>query len=154
MCAFIISNEKTKDMKTTKLILALGLMTTIGLSSCNKYDDGPAFSLQSKKARVANTWVIAQAYNDGEDVTDSYDEYTLITSKDGNAELKAVYSFGNFTFNYETDGTWKFEDSEKTLVLDFEDNDADRSYQILRLKDDEMWLREEGGEDELHLVSK
>lgn len=141
-------------MKTTKLILALGLMTTIGLSSCNKYDDGPAFSLQSKKARVANTWVIAQAYNDGEDVTDSYDEYTLITSKDGNAELKAVYSFGNFTFNYETDGTWKFEDSEKTLVLDFEDNDADRSYQILRLKDDEMWLREEGGEDELHLVSK
>jgi hypothetical protein len=38
--------------------------------------------------------------------------------------------------------------------MDFENDDADRTYQILRLKEDEMWLREIGGEDELHLMPR
>lgn len=138
-------------MKTLSLLC---LSLSLAFLSCKKYDDGPALSLKSKKARVANTWIIQQAYRDGEDVTEDYDEYTLRLDPDGNAELAALYSFGNFSFEFETDGTWSFANNNEELVLNFEDDAADAQYQILKLKSDEMWLRELGGEDELHLITK
>ncbi len=136
-----------------KLAIAMSLLLGV-TTGCKKYEEGPAFSLRTKKSRVANTWKIDKAYSDGEDVTDSYDQYELYMSKDGDAELVAIYSFGNFTGEFETQGTWKFEDSKETLVLDFQDDDADESYQILKLKNDELWLREEGEEVELQLVPR
>lgn len=138
-----------------KTIFFSGLLSTlIVLPSCSKYDEGPGVSLRSKKERVANTWEIEKAMRNGEDVTSDYDEYTLRTTKDGDAELAALYSSGSFSFEYETQGTWMFTDDKESLMLDFENDDADRNYQILRLAEDEMWLREIGGEDELHLKTK
>ncbi len=136
----------------TKIILFTGLFIAAGLTSCSKYEDGPALSLRSKKERISNTWKIEKAFRSGEDVTADYDQYVLTLTKDGDARLVAIYTSGAFTFEYETNGTWKFENSKEVLVLDFEDNGADRKYQILRLKEDELWLREQGGEDELHLI--
>ena len=126
------------------------IMGTLG--SCSKYEEGPSLSLRSKKARVANTWKIDKAYRNGNDVTNDYDQYSLYMNKDGDARLVAIYKSGNFTFEAETDGTWKLESDKEDLNLDFENNDADRKYQILRLKEKELWLREQGGEDELHLI--
>lgn len=138
-----------------KTFLFAGLLTTVFvLPSCNKYEDGPGVSLLTKKARVANTWEIEKALRNGEDVTDEYDNYTLTTTKNGDANLKATFEFGNVTYTYDTEGTWDFADSKETLVLDFENDDADNTYQILRLANDEMWIRETGGEDELQLKSK
>lgn len=124
----------------------------LSTASCSKYEEGPAISLRSKKARVANTWKIESAYRNGNDVTADYDQYQLQMTTNGDAKLVALYTSGNFTVEYETDGTWKFSDDKETLVLDFNNDDADTRYQILRLKEKELWLREEGGEDELHLV--
>lgn len=138
-------------MKKNTLILAV-VFCALSLVSCSKYEEGPAISLRSKKERVSNTWKIENAYRSGEDVTEDYDQYTLTMTKDGDARLVAIYTSGAFTFEYETNGTWKFENSKEVLVLDFEDNDADNKYQILKLKEDELWLREQGGEDELHLI--
>lgn len=124
----------------------------LSTASCSKYEEGPAISLRSKKARVANTWKIESAYRNGNDVTADYDQYQLQMTTNGDAKLVALYTSGNFTVEYETDGTWKFSDDKETLVLDFNNDEADTRYQILRLKEKELWLREEGGEDELHLV--
>lgn len=136
-------------------ILFAGLLTTLFvLPSCNKYEEGPGVSLRTKKARVANTWKVDKALNNGEDVTSEYDEFTLRTTKDGDAELAALYSIGDFSYEYDTQGTWAFENDKETLLLDFEDDEADNSYQILKLMENEMWLRENGGEDELHLITK
>lgn len=138
-----------------KSILFTGLLSTLViLPSCSKYEEGPGVSLRTKKARVANTWEVEKAMRNNEDVTDDYDEYTLKTTKDGDAELAAIYSSGSFSFEYETQGTWDFADDKETLMLDFENDNADVNYQILRLAEDEMWLREIGGEDELHLKTK
>lgn len=137
-------------MKTKALIVCF-LFASFSLVSCSKYEEGPAISLRSKKERVANTWKIDKAYRNGEDVTEDYDQYTLKLTKDGDASLAALFASGNLSFEYETDGTWKFENSKEVLNLDFEDDDADAKYQILKLKEDELWLREQGGEDELHL---
>lgn len=122
--------------------------------SCKKYEEGPALSLRSKKERVANTWEIEKAYDDGEDVTDSYDQFELQLLNNGEATLAAIYTYGDFTFEAETNGDWSFENNKEELRLDFEDDDADRTYQILRLKEDELWLREKGDDVELRLKTK
>ena len=140
--------------KGIKIAAGLGLMAVFALSSCNKYEEGPIASLRTKKERVANTWVIESAYRNGEEVTDDYEEYTLHIEKDGDAELAALYTWGSFSYEYETDGTWEFTNKAENLSLDYEDDDADQVYQILRLAEKELWLRELGGEDEIHLAPK
>ncbi len=129
-------------------------IVTVTLSSCKKYDDGPLISFKSKKDRIANTWEIGKAIRNGNDVTDDYSVYTLTTTADGDAKLVATYvtTFGIFSGN--TDGKCIFESKKELINFDYENDDFDQVYKILRLKDDELWLRAIGGEDELHLVPK
>jgi hypothetical protein len=61
----------------TIAILCIGITSTY--TSCKKYDEGPALSLKSKKARVANEWIIEYAFDidDNQVVTSDYDGETL-----------------------------------------------------------------------------
>jgi hypothetical protein len=132
-------------------------MLTVGLmvaSSCQKYEEGPAISFKSRKERVANTWAVEKAYEDGKDITADYDQYELQMLTSGYAKLVALYTLGSAQFEYETEGTWKLENKDEDLRLDFADDDADRTYQILRLKEDQLWLKEKGGSVELRLSPK
>lgn len=137
-------------MKTITIILALALL--IPMSSCKKYEDNPLVVLGSKKERVANTWKIEKAYKDGEDITDNYEQYSIYFSKNGDSKIVANYSYGDFSAEFETDGTWMFKDNKETIEVDYENDDADNEYQILRLTEKELWLREKGNEIELHLI--
>lgn len=132
---------------TLLLIITLGSLST----GCGKYEDGPEFSLRSRNERIANTWRVESAMNAGNDVTSAFDQYELKLTKDGDATLTANYQLGDVTFEFATNGTWNFENSDEDLKLDFENDDADETYNILRLKEKELWLREKGGELELHL---
>lgn len=138
---------------TNKLFTAAVVVFTMLAGSC-KYEDGPIVSLRSKEQRLANTWKVESAYNDGNNVTSSYDQYELQMLTDGKARLAAIYTLGNVTFEYETDGRWELINDKEDLKLDFEDNDADRTYQILRLKEKQLWIREKGGDTELHLIPR
>ena len=142
----------TPTMRTTTVLLALAFIGSIGLSSCSKYEDGPAFSLRSKKERIANTWRVEKAMDNGSDVTSSFDQYELEMLSDGKASLAALYTLGDLTFEFETNGTWSLENNNEDLRLDFENDAADETYEILRLKEDELWLREKGGSLELQLI--
>jgi hypothetical protein len=132
-------------------MLMLAFSGSIVLSSCSKYEDGPAFSLRSKEERISNTWRVDKAMENGSDVTSSFDQYELQMLRDGAATLAALYSLGDLTFEFETTGTWTFENSSEDLRLDFENDAADRTYEIMRLKENELWLREKGGSLELYL---
>ena len=147
-----INPHHTRSMRTTSIGLMLAFIGSIALSSCSKYEDGPAFSLRSKKERVANTWKVEKAYDNGNDVTGSFDQYELELLSSNSATLAALYNIGDFNFEFQTSGTWSLENSSEDLRLDFENNDADRTYEILRLKEDELWLREKGGTLELQLM--
>ena len=129
------------------ILLALGL----SLPACKKYDDGPLISLTSREERIANTWVIDKAIEAGQDVTTSYDNYVLTLTTGHAATLNAQYVFFGIPINTETSGTWAFENNDENLVLDFEDNVADGTYQILRLTEPELWLRKTGDDLELRL---
>ncbi len=143
-----------KTRISTIILAACTFVAAVSMSSCTKYEEGPAISFRSKKQRVANTWQIDRAYRNGNDVTSDYDQFELQMLHDGDAKLVAIYTFGNFTYEYQTNGTWDFSDNKEDLILDFEDDEADRTYNILRLKEKELWLREVGGEDELHLIPR
>jgi hypothetical protein len=141
---------KLSILKTTILLTVL----TFVASSCKKYDDGPFISVRSKEERMANTWVIENAYDKGNDVTSDYDQYELYMDKDSKAKLTSKYKSGSIEFSFSTEGFWRFENSKNDVRFDFDDDDADRVYEILRLKEKELWLKEKGGDTELHLKSK
>ena len=138
-------------MKSIATTSALVLITFGSLGvSCGKYDDGPDFSLRSRKERIANTWRVEKAMNGADDVTAAFDQYELKLEKEGDATLVANYELGAITFEFETNGTWDLMNDDEDLELDFENDDADETYEILRLKEKELWLQEKGGDLELH----
>ncbi len=141
-------------MKRNKIILSLIIIIVLSIASCKKYPDGPFLSLRSKTERVANAWRVGQAIDNGSDVTSDYNKYELTTTKGGNASLSAKYKFLGINYEYVTNGTWVFVSDKEKISFNFENDDADAVYQILKLKEDEMWLKKDGGTLELHLVTR
>jgi hypothetical protein len=130
----------------------LGLLAVLPLTGCKKYPDGPGVSIVSKKMRVENTWIVAKATEDGQDVSSSYDPYTLTLTRDGDATLEADYFFFGVHYVVITNGTWTFLNDAMNIMFDFEDDSQDAEYQILRLTDDQFWLRRVGADLELQLA--
>jgi hypothetical protein len=138
-------------MKNKKILLAASLII-ITLTSCKKYDDGPAISLRSREERIANDWRIDQAMEGGSDVTSDFDNYHVVFRKNNTTTLTAKYRFLGVDYEFATAGTWSFEDKDEKLKVDYENDGADATYIILRLKEEELWLRKVGDDLELHLV--
>jgi len=118
---------------------------------CNKYEDGPAISLRSKKKRIANTWRIEKYYvNDVEQTTAValLGDYTVTFTKDGN------YSF-NTTF-IDGSGTREFINDKEGIRIIVPNNLSGQDvndFTILRLKEKEFWYYYTEGSDkhEIHL---
>ena len=139
-----------------RTILALTVLFAAGtMISCEKkYEDGPVVSLTSKQDRVANTWKFAYAEEDGENVSSEYDQYELYLNTSNEAELKAEYTSFGVTYSSETSGTWSFTNEEENLLLNFDNDDFDNEYRILRLMKDELWIEDLDKDLEIHLLSK
>ncbi len=138
-----------KNIATTSVLVLLTL-GSLG-TGCGKYEDGPDFSLRSRKERIANTWRVDKATKGSDDVTSAFQQYELKMEKEGDATLVANYVLGAVTFVFETNGGWDLVNDDEDLQLDFENNEADETYEILRLKEKELWLKEKDGDLELHL---
>jgi hypothetical protein len=140
-------------MKKRNILLPM-LVILVSITACKKYEEGPAVSLRSKKERVENKWKIAQALDNGKDVTNDYNQYDLDLTSGGAATLTAKYAIGAGTFEYTTEGNWSFVSDKENISFDFDNNDADGVYKILMLKEKEMWLRDVDGSPELHFVER
>lgn len=125
-------------MKTIKLLGVVAIIGTTILStpSCGKYEEGPGFTLLTKKMRLTNDWDVKEVvYSDGTVVADNDDQYTTF-EKDGTA--KAID--GNLIVT----GTWEFSsDKEKLRVTYtyFGQPDTDE-FTIIRLTNKELWLKD------------
>lgn len=139
-------------MKKT-MLLAIPLLI---FSGCGKYEDGPGLSLRTKKDRVTNTWQVSSAMQNGVDKTSDFNAlfagYLLDIRTDETYSLSySPLSVGQVN---ET-GHWAFV-SEK-LEIRFISSDGEiRTYQILRLKEKEFWIRfqQDDADWEVHLVPK
>lgn len=136
-------------MKTFK-ILSLGLLVmTFVLGSCSKYEEGPALSLRTKKARLAGEWKVDKYItSEGEEVNGN-DDGTIEFTKENTVIVKS----GNFS----QEGTWEFVKDKEYLQIEFTYTsggitvtETDES-KILRLKNDELWLEDEDG-DQTHYI--
>ncbi len=141
-------------MKTNQITILLAAIIFFSVSSCKKYSDGPLLSLRSKTERVSNNWKVGQAYDGDSDVTGSYNKYELDLTKTGSASLTANYKIITVDYDYTTKGTWAFVSNKDKISFDFDNNNADGVYEILRLKEDEMWLKRESDKLELHFVPR
>lgn len=124
------------------MLVLMGLL--LGVAACGKYEEGPGLSLRSKTARVANEWRVVYAIDhvDKVETTTDYSGETWAFTKDSDfmeredGVLKKT-------------GTWEFmKDKEEIAIMVGTDIDK---YTILRLKENEMWLKDH--EEEIHLVS-
>lgn len=134
----------------TKKLLFVVIAVICLFNSCSKYEDGPAISLLSKKARITGTWTMESIVENGVTVDLGFLSVfagTLTYDKNGD-----YYS------SWDTDykSNWELKDAETILVTD---PDGEKYEQhILKLKNKEMWVEyEETDEDgkksvtEIHL---
>ena len=130
-------------------------------SSCKKYENGPAFSLLSKKERVANTWAIQMVKENGVDKTNDYrnvfQNYKLIMDKN-NMKYTLTYKLLGIA-DYSETGSWDLSSDKLFLVLTKDGTASSPSstsnWKILKLKEKELWIETNTNSStltELHLV--
>lgn len=139
-------------MKSLKLFsFALLAVVFILGSSCNKYEEGPSVSLLTKKARLVGVWKVEKYVEaDGEQSTpSSNDESTWEFKKDG--KFIAIAAGGGFSQT--TEGTWEFANDKESVKITFTSGSISYSEtsKILRLKNKELWIQDEDG-DQTHLI--
>lgn len=140
-----------------KLLIAAVLVTVLNFQSCGKYEDGPSFSLKTKKGRLVGEWEVVKMYdNQGVQVypyssTDYSVELEFEFEKDGDFALKYKYSYYGFTYNYSYKGEWEFSSDKEELEVEIQNEVQD--WEIKRLTSKELWFEDaDGNEWELEAI--
>jgi hypothetical protein len=130
------------------LTVSSGLLTT----SCKKYDEGPAISLRSKKARVVNKWKAEKVTENGKDVTSDYQGYTWEFKDDNKL-------YFNISGGLAITGKWEFNNDKSKIIVTYDITNEKSELEILRLKEKSMWLKGNDKDDngnpvttEIHLI--
>ncbi|MEN9333933.1 MAG: hypothetical protein RLY35_1113 [Bacteroidota bacterium] len=131
-------------MKKGLFILGAGLML---MASCGKFEEGPGFTLRSKKARLSGNWKLKEitvngstSYN-GQPLLDASYEMLFDFTKDGKFTFTEKYL--NSATNYSNNGTWEFKDDSLITKSLGDDNIEDREgLHIVRLTNSEFWIDE------------
>lgn len=121
-----------------KVICFLMLIVLTGVTTnCKKYEEGPAFTLLSKKSRIDNTWKLDKYYENGNDKTSDalnvFKDFTLVIDKNNMKYSKSFTALG--ILPYGEPGSWKFS-SDMNSILFTPDNTsiAPYNWSIIKLK--------------------
>lgn len=129
-------------MNNISIYSIVSLLSVFILTSCGKYEEGPKFSLLSKKERVTNTWKMTKIEVNGQDATPNTNTYTLTMTLNDDESLTANYTILSAPFSIS--GTWAFSSNKESLILT--DNTGTSTNTILRLTNKEMKLRQINGD--------
>lgn len=129
-------------MKKIAILFTILATTAIIFSSCGKYEEGPSFSILTKKARVTGTWTVSEVLvNDQTQDISLFQGLKYELAKDGTG--KVHYSINNF--NLSLDLEWKFDDNKENLRIRIKDGnewDEWETSEIIRLTNSELWIRD------------
>jgi len=117
-------------------LIALSAIS-VTITSCNKYEDGPKFSLLTKKMRITGDWTATESIyttTSGSSTTSTISGVTLSIEKDGT--YKETDPSGSDS------GTWRLgEDKDDLLTTSSAPGSVEEGARILKLKSKELWLR-------------
>ena len=133
----------------------MAFLFAVVLSSCSPYEEGPAISLRSKAERVANTWRVDYAVDDNGDQTAEFSGDTYIFDKDG----AATVNFNELGVDFTATGEWAFSNDDQNMRISAEyvvgplTFTIDETYEILKLKETELWIKDiDDDRLEIHFV--
>ena len=121
------------------LCLAFFSLTTI---SCNKYEEGAAFTLRTRSERVANIWKMENATRNGADVTAEFSTLKLTTTRSG----ALSQSFEENGTMVELEGQWEFKSNDEEIEMVVSGDrlgipfESTTLWKIIKLKENELWL--------------
>jgi len=118
--------------------MAVALVIVLNISSCSTYDDGPNFTLKSKKSRLSGTWEVVKV--DGDRMEDG--SITLEFDKNGDFSFSVEYSFYGYDINADYDGEWEWADGKENIKIDYDEGD-DTEFHVTRLTNSEFWFEDE-----------
>jgi hypothetical protein len=110
----------------------------VTITSCDKYEDGPKFSLLTKKARLCGDWTLEKYTRNDSDVT------TLVQTGYGSTWEWQIEKDGSYkqTGNVNDNGTWELgEDKDDVTFTSSATGSIPVAYRILKLKSKSLWLR-------------
>ena len=124
--------------KYIKLSFILSMCVISLFSGCKKYEEGPSFSLSSKKSRLTNTWKFVKVFDvtTSEDLTADFEGSTMEFQKDGTINLVE----NGMT---ETD-TWKFTSDKEEIAISLASGGS-IIWKIRKLAGKEFWFRDDVG---------
>ena len=118
-------------------------------SSCGKYEEGPALSLRTKKARAIGVWKYEKVLYDGvEQNVSLYSDVEFELMKDDKYQVR----IGNVIVS---EGTWNFGSGKETIET-LESGSSTKDVEtIVRLTNKEFWtsITEDGHTSESHFVA-
>lgn len=129
--------------KLVGISLLVMFTITLGLTSCNKYEEGPSFTLLTAKMRITGNWNLLNVTFNGNDYTSYFPTTKLDISKDETYTMTMTSSFGSST----EVGTWKF-NSDKTQFITTDSDGDVTTFTIVKLKNDILKLKYVDGSDE------
>ena len=129
-------------MKTFRKLVAIWvilLSMAFLFSSCRKYDDGPTFSLISKKERVANDWKTVTVFRNDIDETKEYPTYSI---NFGKKDVTWKFQRSTDTNPTEITGTWELASVKEQIKISYVVGSETRLQymDILRLTETELWV--------------
>jgi hypothetical protein len=130
------------------LFLAAAAVTVLNFQSCGKYEDGPGFSLRTKKARLTGEWELvkingqtpeqALGYSSGYSVDVSWE-----IESDGDLSTTTNISYGGQSYSYSQTGEWEFSSNKEDLEITIDGSKEE--LEILQLKNKESKFKTKTG---------
>ena len=140
-----------------KIIVAFtALSLLLGINACKKYEEGPSFTLKTKKKRLVGEWEL-ESFNDIDEVI--VNEYTL-TDDFGDCGVRTVHQiihkYQNLVWDIETDNDVKVRHTYVRLQfsygLSFNTPDCKEVYTTLDSVDQSLTKTWEFNNDKAELV--
>ena len=109
--------------------------------SCDKYPNGPSFSLRTKKARLCNEWILASYQINGNEFISNQPTVKLAIDKDGTYSISSSETvLGQIQTDYEY-GTWTLEAEGTKLLLLLDGEEFPSEFTLNELRNDAITLQ-------------
>ena len=128
-------------MKVYLRTVVLASLLLVLFSSCDKYPNGPSFSLRTKKARLCNEWLLTSYQVNGNEFIESQPTVKFAIDKDGTYSISSSETvLGQIQTDYEH-GTWTLDAEGTVLALLIDGEEFPSEYTINQLKNDAITLQ-------------